>query len=132
MPYRYKVSPQERRILTVFSGPLTGEELTEYARRPAVQPKEWADFDELLDLSGVGPADVHAEDIRAFARAAEASDRYRRSSQLAVVAPRDVLFGYARMFQTLRSESPQSIEIFRAREDAERWLAEDVSEDADG
>ena len=43
--------------------------------------------------------------------------------KLAVIAPRDLLFGMARMYEMLRDDSPVEVRVFRERDEAESWLA---------
>jgi hypothetical protein len=40
----------------------------------------------------------------------------------ALVVTSDVVFGMARMYQILRDESPDELQIFRKVDDAFRWL----------
>jgi hypothetical protein len=43
-------------------------------------------------------------------------------SRLAIVAPRDELFGLGRMYEFLRGDSPVDVRVFRERKEAELWL----------
>ncbi|MDP6980691.1 MAG: hypothetical protein QF570_19175 [Myxococcota bacterium] len=45
-----------------------------------------------------------------------------RSVQIALVVSTDVQFGMGRMLGALSHETPVSYEVFRERDDAERWL----------
>jgi len=47
---------------------------------------------------------------------------YGDGSRRAVVVTSDVLFGMARMYQILRDEPTDELEIFRTLDDAIRWL----------
>jgi hypothetical protein len=77
----------------------------------------------LFDLSDVTIVDVAAESIRDAARRAEQYvDSRLDRGKLAIVAPRDLLFGMARMYEILRSDSAVEVRVFRAREEAESWL----------
>ena len=62
-----------------------------------------ANRDEFLDRPSEGPA-------------------LRSTPYGVIVAPRDVLFGLARMYEILRSGSPVEVRVFRERGEAESWL----------
>lgn len=77
----------------------------------------------LIDTDGLTGLDLVAQDIRQIAEFAERADAVWAGGRWAVVAPRDLVYGMARMYQLIRSGAPYEIEVFRTREEAHRWLA---------
>lgn len=77
----------------------------------------------LIDTTELVGLDLVALDIRQLASIAEQADALWEGGRWAVVAPRDLVFGMARMYQLIRSGAPYEIEVFRTRDDALSWLA---------
>jgi hypothetical protein len=75
----------------------------------------------LLDLRHVTATDVSARLIReAASRAEKHVDPRLESGKFAIIAPRDFLFGMARMYEILRSDSSAEVRVFRDRLEALR------------
>ena len=123
-PITFSYDAQNRCRLARFVGVITDRELLEAFVALLRDPGYDATLNDLVDLSAVTHMGVTREGIQRLLalydeRAAEA--RYTRN---AIIAPTDVLYGVSRMFQTLRGEGlPSEVEVFRTREDAERWMA---------
>lgn len=64
-----------------------------------------------------------AVDIREIARFIHERQPEKPLPRLAVVAPRDLEFGLARMFETWREDRATDVRIFRDYEEAVRWAA---------
>jgi hypothetical protein len=60
------------------------------------------------------------EDVRALAMAAKGMQF--PPSRIAVMAPADVTFGLARMFQVFRNQKGQQYKVFRTEPEAMAWL----------
>lgn len=120
MPYTIQV--EERLVRIQMAGRLTLPELTRLAQyfgelesRSAVSPHR------LLDLSKVDGVDMNfadMEDLAAQRRAAPLKNLVKS----AILAPKPVLFGFARMFQTLNSHPQIQVEIFTELNSALQWL----------
>jgi hypothetical protein len=79
----------------------------------------------LWDLTGADFSALDFEAIALMTKDITSLPRVDPNVRVAIVAARDVDFGLARMFETLREgETPAVIRVFRTREDAEVWLAE--------
>ena len=79
-------------------------------------------MDVVSDLSEVTRYDVSAEGLRELARTFAPYNAAMAGARLAIVAPKDVIYGMARMFEILRSDAPQEIRIFRDLEEAREWI----------
>jgi hypothetical protein len=119
-----KVNVDESRELVeiVFAGEVTKSEFIELMDRYFREPSSAFPLGP-FDLSDVTGVDVAAESVRdAARRAGEYVDSRLDGGKLAIVAPRDLLFGMARMYEILRGDSPVEVRVFREREEAESWL----------
>ena len=114
----------ERRGLAevVLSGEVTESELSTTFDR--YFSESWSALPlGLLDLRDLVATDVSAASIhKAASRAQNDVDPRLESGKFAIVAPRDFLFGMARMYEILRSDSPVEVRVFRDRAEALQWL----------
>lgn len=122
MPIEAKVDERWGLVEIVIAGEVTESELAGAADR--YFSESWAALPlGLLDLREVVATDVSASLIReAATRAASQVDPHLESGKFAIVAPRDFLFGMARMYEILRSDSPVEVRVFRDRQEALLWL----------
>ena len=78
------------------------------------------DLNDLVDMRGVERFEVSGDAIRqlvrSFARFSGADNR------LAIVAGSDVVYGMARMYEQLRSDTTEEIRVFRDVDEARAWL----------
>lgn len=122
MPVQVRVDETRGLVELVFAGELTDAEFKETANRYLLEPFAALPLG-LFDLSDVTVMDVSAESVRDVARrVALHVDPRLEEGKLAIVAPRDLLFGMARMYEMLRNDSPVEVRVFREREEAESWL----------
>jgi hypothetical protein len=120
MPYRLTISDQ--RVQVDFSGVFSREDLLALARDTAeLEATPHGALNRLADLSGVTSASISYVDMHSLVQSRKESPP-RSPVRTAIVAPSDVTYGFARMFQTLNDQPNLTIEIFRTLEDAETWL----------
>ena len=86
---------------------------------PAFQPS----FNHLVDMRGATRFDISSEGIRLVSM----HSAFNEKSHRAIVAPKDEIFGMARMYQLFREwyEKPDQVRVFRTMEAARRWLGLD-------
>ncbi len=77
--------------------------------------------DRLTDLSGATSSSLSFTEIAALADLRK-QQRFGNAFKSAVVAPRPVQYGFARMFQTLNDHPQITIRVFRDRASALAWL----------
>jgi hypothetical protein len=122
MPIRVNVDETRKLVEVVFEGELTGSDVADLMDRHLRDPSSALPLG-LFDLSGVTAMGISSDSVRAAARrVAEHVNSRVEEGKLAIVAPRDLLFGMARMYGILRSESPVEVRVFRQRGEAESWL----------
>jgi len=123
MPIEYAVDEERKVLVARAQGELCDADLLDYAQRLYDDPSIKRAVHELVDLSEVrSDSMITAEGIRALARFWESLYDWMSGGKLAIVAPTDVAFGLGRMYQMLRDDGPDHIQIFRDPEAAWRWL----------
>ncbi len=78
------------------------------------------DFDHLIDFSGVTEWRLDARDMRELAKA---TDPFSQQSRRVIVAPSDLSFGMARMYDSLGHEQHQNEVVVRTLAQAEDILS---------
>lgn len=125
MPIAYRVDHKLRLIVAVAHGTLTVDDLFAYQREVASQSDAEA-YDELVDMTPVtrlvpGPS-PRARDLASLAAS---TDRPDVRSRFAIVAPSDLAFGLARMYQSYResdARTTKDVSVFRTIAEAQAHL----------
>ena len=84
--------------------------------------------DRMADISLVDKVELDFGAVEAVA-ALRRSAPLRNTVKSAILAPKPVLYGFARMFQTLNDNPLITLELFRDRESCWAWLTADKSVD---
>ena len=122
MPIRMIIDKTIGLIRTTATGRINGDELVAYYHRLRSHPDFRSNLNEIFDLSGVEDADVAAADVRRLSGVTEEFTRRGVAVKVAIIAPRDLEFGFARMYEMLQSQSMNDVRVFRDRADAEGWI----------
>jgi hypothetical protein len=118
MPTTYQIDVDRQIILSSATGTLLDEDLRSHQRQVLADVDFDRSFDQLWDFRKVEQIDVATDTLRQLAEARS----YAAGVKRAIVAPSDMGFGMARMFEMLHDDAPEEVRVFRALEDAERWL----------
>jgi hypothetical protein len=125
MPLDYRIDRERRVVIATATRTLSDEDVFGY-QREAWSRSDLAGYDEVVDLSLVEDLVLSSGDrVRALAELAAAMDVPGASSRLAIVAPHDLAYGFARMFETYRTMGPRGakvMSVFRSMEAALDWL----------
>ena len=106
----------------MLSGAITGRELQLLADElEAIEGRSAATPHRLTDLSTLTEPHPTYPDVRALAERRKAQT-LANVVKSAIVAPRPIPLGFARMFQILNEHPQITIEIFATVEAAETWL----------
>jgi hypothetical protein len=82
-----------------------------------------ARIDDLVDLREVSPLRVTADGLRELIAVLRRAYRHKEHRKVAIVAPSELAFGMARMYQLLRGvEPPEEIRVFHQYPEAIAWL----------
>jgi len=122
MPISYRIDADARLVRTVADGVLTDAELLAHKAQLAADPAFQAGMHQLSDVRGVERLDVSADGVRSFvAHDAQHVERFA-GHRMAIVASEAVVFGMARMYQTMSSVD---VGVFRNIEDALAFLGKE-------
>ncbi len=125
MPLTYRIDPERRLVIARGSGIMKDQDFFNYQREVWSRP-EVAGFDELVDMTNVAQILLPSiERVRDLAELGADMAKGWPVSRLAIVAPGDLAFGLARLFDIARqSTTPggKPVEVFRAMPDALAWL----------
>jgi hypothetical protein len=126
MPIDYRVDHDRRQVLAEGHGTLTADEIFGYQREVWSRP-DVAGYDELVDMTRVQEiTEPSAQHMRALAHLSAGMDPPGHGGRFAIVAPRDLVFGLGRMYETFREMTPGStkqVSVFRDRAAALGWLS---------
>jgi hypothetical protein len=121
MPIHHTVDATQQHVHTTVSGTITTADIVRHL--DDAEREGTLDYSELIDVNGVTPPFLSAEEIRQTARRVVSAMKSRRCGPRAVVVNSIVIFGLTRMFAILVSEV-FPINVFRDTAQAEAWLAE--------
>lgn len=78
----------------------------------------------IVDTRRLVNLNVKSETVREITRLAEANDHLFEGSRWAVVADKEVVFGMARMYATIRDGAPYEIRVSREIDAARDWFGD--------
>lgn len=119
MPAYFKIDKERRLVMSTWSDVVTRAEAFAHQENLRKHPDFGPSFSQLVDLSHATRMEFTREDVERFARASIFSPNSRR----AILAPANLVFGLARMFEILRdTEGEKGIRVFRNLDDALEWV----------
>lgn len=121
----FRLVPVHRLRIATFSGIVGDDELVESYRDLIAEPDYDLTFDDLVDLTPLVELRVTSDAVRRLVALFEPYNHLGVTNRLAIVAPRDYMYGMARMYQLLRSEAPEQTMVFRSLDEAAAWLEVD-------
>ena len=128
MPIEYHIDHARRLVVATGHGTLIDADVFGYQREVWSRP-DVAGYDELVDVSRVEKVVLPSADrVRDLAELAVAMDAPASPSRFAIVAPSDLTFGLARMYETYRGLAgggTKQVGVFRTRDDALTFLGLD-------
>ena len=125
MPLEYRIDRERRVVFATATRTLSDEDVFAY-QREVWSRSDLTGYDEIVDVGLAEDLVVSSGDrVRALADLASAMDVPGASSRLAIVAPQDLAYGFARMFETYRTMSQSGakvVSVFRSMQAALDWL----------
>lgn len=121
---------------------MTSGELFDYLRAQLREPAVPVPLRDLHDLSRVERFEVGADDVRRIVEVSQKDPERIRGARLAIIAPKDHVYGSFRMFELLSEHAPALeelrakglapvVRVFRQHEGAREWLLATHVESAD-
>jgi hypothetical protein len=124
MVVRIRVDAAARVRHAVLEGTVDDDELVSTYAAVLSDPDFDPTLNDLVDARGVRRVDVTPAGVRRLADLVQQIDRLALPTRVAVVAPDDVAYDAARMYEALRigQNAPAEHRVFREMADARRWL----------
>lgn len=119
MAHDVRIDPERRLVEIKATGTVTDDDVRSMGDRMRGDSSIAPDFDQLFDASGVSEMTLSSKEVRAMSAR---EPFFSTSSRRAIVAPDDLGFGMARMFELSRGELAGEIRVFRTRREALVWL----------
>jgi len=117
MSATYRLDHGRRLLVVTLAGLVTAAELDALSSAVRDDPAVDRSWPALVDASTLNPASITTELLRSRASVPRADPVL-----VAIVAPADVVFGLARMFQMMSEGRGNAIEVFRDSTAALAWL----------
>ncbi|HKV42122.1 MAG TPA: hypothetical protein VJX67_23150 [Blastocatellia bacterium] len=112
-----------RGIIRIWSGTVTGGELEAAAKAESQDEERTRRLKYgIVDLSDVTELAMTPEDIRGIVTQHTRTAALMRRGAFAIVAPKDVVFGFARMWQVMVERTGWETQVFRSRAEADAWI----------
>ena len=106
-------------MVTRATGLLVLDELSDRMKKLLAHPEFDPSYDHLFDMSGVtGADDIRTSELESFALVRI----FSYSSRRAIVAPDDLVYGFARMYEVFSRSTEDNFAIFRNEDEAMAWL----------
>jgi hypothetical protein len=122
VPISYLIDPARQIVRTTATGTLTDDDIMDMKRRLATDAAFRPGMRELADVRAVTELQVTSLGVRRML-ALDAEQTAREAGhRLAIVACQDEVFGMARMYETLSTDDPPPVGVFRTYAEAAAWL----------
>jgi hypothetical protein len=121
MAISYTIDKAQGQVRSTFTGRITVDEILDHLE--SARKEQTLTYTELIDMRGVEFPLPSAADVRrvvTFMRGLRVKETFGRC---ALIVSNDAVFGMARMFAILLSDTV-SVNVFRNQEEAEKWLTE--------
>jgi hypothetical protein len=134
MPITYQLKPDARLVILVHVGAVTDDEFLSFYKALYEDTRFDKSFNVLVDLRQTESS------VRSAAALNQFADFIRRQfvnttirPKVGVVAPKDISFGFARMYEVISGDVPWEFVVFRAADAALAWLglSENLMNDLD-
>jgi len=124
MSVEYTYDEEHNIIYTRFFGLVIDKDLKDQAETVAADPRIKPGARELVDLADVEEVQGSSNSLETNIRIDRAHSEKLAGMRTAIVAVTDLMFGFARMYQTLAElqGSPLTVEVFRTAGEAREWL----------
>ena len=124
MAVKIRVDGAARVRHSVLEGTVDDETLVVAYAAVLADPDFDPTLNDLVDARGVRRVDVTPAGVRRLADLVQQIDRMALPTKVAVVAPDDVAYETARMYEALRigQNAPAEHRVFRDMAEARRWL----------
>jgi hypothetical protein len=125
VPYRDERLDGGRGIIRFWTGVVATRELTDATVADYEGREHWPQVEYFIsDFTGVTDLSASPAEIRELSSAEIRSAPFIPNLIMAVVAPSDLTYGMARMWQVFAQKTGWSLGVFRTRPEADAWVQE--------
>jgi hypothetical protein len=122
IPYSDEQLEGGRGILRVWSGAVTARDVIA-ANADSFAREDWTKVEYVIaDFTGATTVQATADEIRQISFAEVRHAMSFPHLVIAVVAPTDIIFGLARMWQVFAGATGWTLRVCRSRDEAEGWV----------
>jgi hypothetical protein len=125
MPITYRFIEESNAFLVTCTGTVTDMEFIEHRKELEADQRLQVGYQLLVDLRKVAAIDISVDTFKMDAKNVKSSPRHSHS-RIAIVAPKEAVFGLARIYQVLNEEGPRKVMVFHTMAEAEQWLGVSV------
>jgi len=123
MPITYRTYLEHNLIILVHKGRIPDEEFLSFYKPLYKSNTSFASMDHLVDLREADSSPRSSDVLYQFANFMQSSfESLTTRPKVAVVAPKDLSFGLARMYEAFADSIPWDFTVFRTIEAALTWL----------
>jgi hypothetical protein len=122
VPISYEIDQARGLVLSTAGGILTDGDILSLKARLLADPRWSPGMRELADVRAIERLEVTTDGVRRMAGHDAAFAPAIGSYRLALVVPRDEVFGMARMYQMLTEPAVPYVGVFRDLAEAAAWL----------
>ena len=122
MPISYRIDSDRGLVLTTASDSLTVDELLAHKSALLEDEQFLPGFKELSDVRGVREMKLGFTEMQRLAGFDRDHKARLGDYKLALVVPKALIFGLARMYQQVTEENLPQVGVFHSVEDAAKWL----------
>ena len=122
MPIDYRVDSEQGILFVAVIGELDETELNDHATRMEQDPTIIPELNALVDLREARVLGLQGKAIRNLAVRFREMNLVGDGSKLAITATSDVVYGMARIYGAVRSNSKLEARVFREIDEARDWL----------
>lgn len=115
MPQRYEFDHNHRILLAILEGEIQDADLLAFDVTSRKHVVKFQPAGGISDFSGITAFSASGEVVRTIA---QTPPSYKSPIPWLLVAPRDVHYGMARMYQIIASDLRPQLQVVRSREDA--------------
>ena len=115
----YEIDKERRLVISTASGAFTRADVLAHREKLFNDPEYDPSFSQVIDFTPVTQFWIEPKELQSLAQTMVFSANSRR----AIVAPSDLIFGFARMYEILRDSAGETgIRVFRDRDEALDWV----------
>ena len=118
MPIDYHIDNLEGIVYTTVSGVVTPEDLRSVRKRLAADADFSPNLKQIMDLRAITEIALTSQEVRELA----VGDSFAPGSRRAILAPRDLDFGMARMYAAGTDNVQGNLRVFRDEDEARDWI----------